>query len=277
VQAGFILSRGSSIQFIDAGPQGKIDALAYYETKKVPLKLTIPADLPDARTALPLVIRVMNDKDVIATTTDDVEIFKPPASTQPAATAPSVVVVGKGQPLAALAVGQPLHKQISDGATAIVFSPAKEIVALFPNDLIDVKSDVCEFADWSPAAGTKLVENLQPLDLKWWARKGDWRAFVASSSHRLKPGGSARELVRYIPAHSYIGKDRIPEQYRVLMSEIPIGKGRLWMCDFDLAASAELDPVARIFQDNLFRAAADPQSTKALPKVPTHEELLKGK
>ena len=84
-------------------------------------------------------------------------------------------------------------------------------------------------------------------------------------------------MVRYIPAHSYIGKDRIPEQYRVLMSEIPIGKGRLWICDFDLAASAEIDPVARLFQDNLYRAAADPVSTRSFSKVPVHEELLKGK
>jgi hypothetical protein len=139
-----------------------------------------------------------------------------------------------------------------------------------------VKTDVGEFADWSPAAGTKLVENLQPLDLKWWARKGDWRAFVASSSHRLKPGGKGRELIRFIPAHSYIGKDKLPEQYRVVMSEIPVGKGRLWICDFDFAASAGVDPVARIMQENVYRAAADPESTKNLPKVPTHDELLKG-
>jgi hypothetical protein len=61
-----------------------------------------------------------------------------------------------------------------------------------------------------------------------------------------------------------------------LLSEIAIGKGRLWICDLDLAASAEVDPIARIFQDNLYRAAADPQSTKNLPTIPSHEELLKG-
>jgi hypothetical protein len=276
VQAGFILSRGSSIQFIDAGPQGKIDVLAYYETKKVPLKIKVPADLPESRAALPLVIRIVNEKDVIATTSDDVEIFKRPATTQPATAPAGVIVIPKGQSLAGMAAGQPLHQQITDGATAIVFAPAKELVTLFPNDLLDVKTDVGEFADWSPAAGTKLVENLQPLDLKWWARTNDWRAFVASSSHRLKPGGKARELVRFIPAHSYIAKDKVPEQYRVLLSEIAIGKGRLWICDFDFAASAEVDPVARIFQDNLYRAAADPESTKSLPKMPSHEELLKG-
>jgi hypothetical protein len=61
------------------------------------------------------------------------------------------------------------------------------------------------------------------------------------------------------------------------MSEIPLGKGRLWICDLGVAESIEVDPVARIFADNLYRAAADPESTKALPKVPTHEELLAGK
>jgi hypothetical protein len=139
-----------------------------------------------------------------------------------------------------------------------------------------VKTDVGEFSDFAPCAGTKLAEGLQPLDLKWWARKGDWRAFVAPSSHRLKPGGKARELIRFIPAHSYIPAERVPEQYRVVMSEIPLGQGRLWICDLGLADSIDVDPVARIFADSLYRAAADPESTKNLPKVPSHEELLRG-
>jgi hypothetical protein len=36
-----------------------------------------------------------------------------------------------------------------------------------------------------------------------------------------------------------------------------------------------VDPVARMFQENLYRAASDPESTKNLPKVPSHEELLR--
>jgi hypothetical protein len=74
----------------------------------------------------------------------------------------------------------------------------------------DPKTEVAEFADFSPAAGTKLVENLQPLDLKWWARKNDWRAFVANSSHRSKPEARQRHSCGFIPAHSYIGKDKVP-------------------------------------------------------------------
>jgi hypothetical protein len=238
------------------------------------VKIAIPA--VDKRTAAQLITRVMQGEAEIARTADDVELFPRPATTMPASAPANVVIIPPGQPVAGLAADQPLFKQISEGATAIVFSPGKEIVALFPNDLLDAKADVGEFADFSPCAGTKLVENLQPLDLKWWARKGDWRAFAANASHRLKPGGAARELIRFIPSHSYIPKEKVPEQYRVVMCEIPIGKGRLWICDFDLAASAEVEPIARIFADNLYRAAADPESTKNLPIVPPHEELLKG-
>jgi hypothetical protein len=247
--------------------------VAYYATGKVAVKLALPP--VDKRTPAQLITRVMQGEKEIARTADDVEIFpKPPAS---AATAPSVIVIAKGESLAGLAPGQPLHQKIADGATAIVFSPAKDLVALFPNDLIDVKNDVAEYGDFAPAGGTLAALNLQLLDLKWWARKGDWRAFIATSSHRLKPGGAARELIRFIPAHSYIGKEKLAEQYRALMSEIPIGKGRLWICDLDFAASADVDPIARIMQDNVYRAAADPESTRTLPKVPSHEELLKGK
>ncbi|MDQ3440648.1 MAG: hypothetical protein M3478_09905, partial [Planctomycetota bacterium] len=167
------------------------------------------------------------------------------------------------------------------GATAIVFSPSKEILKLFPDDLLDTrgtaeKPDFAEFADWYPARGTKLAENLQPMDIKWWAREGDWRVYVAGTSHRLKPGGKARELIRFIPSHSYIAAEKVPDQYRVVMSEISLGKGRLWICDLDFAASADVDPAARLVQDNVFRAAADPESTKNLQPVPPHEVLLKG-
>jgi len=247
--------------------------LPYFATARMKQTLTVPA--VDKRTPAQIVTRVMHGETQIARTVYDVEIFPKPAEAP--ATAPSVVVVRKG---ASLENFDALRAKMSEGATVILFSPSKEVLKLFPDDLIDVKNDpktdVAEFADLTPVAGTKLAENLQPLDLKWWARKGDWRAFVASSSHRLKPGSKARELIRFIPAHGYIGKDKLPEQYRVLMSEIPLGKGRLWICDLDFSASAGVDPVARIMQENVYRAASDPESTKSLPKVPSHEELLKG-
>jgi hypothetical protein len=58
------------------------------------------------------------------------------------------------------------------------------------------------------------------------------------------------------------------------MSEIPVGEGRLWICDVDFDASVGVDPIAQMFKDNLMQAAMDPESTKDLKPVPSHEELL---
>jgi hypothetical protein len=38
-----------------------------------------------------------------------------------------------------------------------------------------------------------------------------------------------------------------------------------------------VDPAAALFARNLMQAAADPHSTDHLPRMPTHEEMLKGK
>jgi hypothetical protein len=216
-----------------------------------------------------LVIRVMQAGNEIGRTSEVLELFPKPAA--PTTAPANVIVIAPAEKLT-----DAQRQQVSAGATAIIFSPTKDIVQMFPEDLMDSRSDTGEFADLAPCAGTKLAENLQPLDLKWWARKGDWRAFAVNGSQRLKPGGKARELIRFIPPHGYISQEKVPEQYRVAMCEIPMGKGRVWICGLDLAASSEVDPVARIFADNLYRAAADPHSTDKLPTVPTHEQLLKG-
>jgi len=186
----------------------------------------------------------------------------------------SITVIRPKQPLADLAQGAPLRHQIEDGATVIVLSPSAEILNLFPDDILDSKPGEAEFADWSPIARTKLAENLQPMDIKWWARTNDSRLFISSQSHSLKPTGHAREILRYIAPHSYISPDKVPDQFRTVLFEIPLGKGRLWICDLDLFECLSIDPVARLFADNLFRAAADPSSTASLPKLLSHEQLL---
>jgi hypothetical protein len=282
---------------------GDVAHLPYYATVKVPAELKLPtSDQP--RDAVILVMRLMHGEQEISRTEDLIELFAKPTTTSPAA-AESVVVIRRGEALGGLAQGGGLRSKIAAGATAIVLSPANnEIAALFPNAIYDdakeaaastrrtttrrastraasapateKKAETIEFADLAPCVDTKLSQNLEPMDLKWWARKGDWRAFIGSSSVRLRPGGGGRELVRYIPAHGYIPPEKLPEQYRTVLCEIPIGKGRLWICGLDIDASMDVDPAARIFADNLFRAAADPQSTRDLPKVPTHDELLKG-
>ncbi len=253
-----------------------LESLKYYETAKVAVKLTAP--VVDKRTKGELLTRLMQGKKEISRTSDAVDLFAKPAGM--VSVPENVIVIGRGKSLADLAEGKAVHAKVAAGATVIVFSPAKEIVQMFSGDLMDVKNDpvkdIGEFADWYPARGTKLVEGLEPMDLKWWARKGDWRAFVTSSSHRLKSGGKGRELVRFIPAHGYIAEEKVPDQYRAVMSEIAVGKGRVWICDLDLDKCADVDPAARLFQENLYRAASDPESTKELKGVPSHEEFLKG-
>ncbi len=253
-----------------ASEPAKIDKLRYYETKSAPLKLTWPAVTSRQRAVL--VTRLLKGDAEISRTTNDIEIF-PPAPESPRT---KIAMLKPGASLSGLAEGKDQRKAIEDGATVIVLAPTKEIVDLFPADILDVKASVGEFADWAPCRGTTLAKDLEPLDLKWWSHYSDDRAFVAKQSHRLKPGGKARELIRYIPAHGYIADDKVPEQYRCVMSEIPIGKGRLWICDLDVQDCSAVDPAAKQFELNLLAAAADPDSTRNLPAVPTHDQLLKG-
>lgn len=108
----------------------------------------------------------------------------------------SVVLIGGEGDLKDLAPNGRGRELVELGATAILFSPGKSVVDLFPNDVLEIKKVTGEYADYAPSAGTKLTEGLRAMDIKWWGRKNDWRVFVASSAHRLKPGGAARELVR---------------------------------------------------------------------------------
>ncbi|MEO6034638.1 MAG: hypothetical protein ABIQ35_05240 [Verrucomicrobiota bacterium] len=186
-----------------------------------------------------------------------------------------LVLLGKDDDLAGLENAGVLRVAIEQGATAIVFSPGEKLAKLFPAEVIDAKKAPGEFADFSPCATTMLADGLRPMDLKWWGRKDDWRVFVADTSHRLQTNSMARELVRFIPPHGYIPAEKLPEQYRSVFFEIPLGRGRLWVCDLDLEASISADPAAQRFAMNLLRAASNPGSTKNLPRVLSHEELLK--
>jgi hypothetical protein len=289
----------------------KIAGIPYYATFRQPVRITLP-ELGGQRQRFRLVLRLSNNKDVVSSGMDRVEVFaKPATSTASSAKAEAAVIslepklnvfvkgsglfskvsetvstskpastvllIGNTDIAAALQPKSPTRQLIEQGATAIVFSPGKEIIDLFPNDVTSVKKVTGEFADFAPSFGMMLTLGMQSMDIKWWGREDDWRVFVASSAHTLKPGGSARELIRFIPAHGYIAEARVPEQYMTVLFEIPVGKGRLWVCDLDLEKSVEIDPAARLFATNLLKAAADPLSTKVLPVVPTHKESLAGK
>ncbi|MDQ3710813.1 MAG: hypothetical protein M3388_01130 [Acidobacteriota bacterium] len=281
---------------------GSLANIKYYATAKIPAEIKVP-QTKNARAKLNLITRLLQGSAEISRTVDYVEVFPRPVAKKLTAKAvslslgaemsklvgekfqtvgknlsnDSIVFVGKNSSLDDLKSGGKLYNTANDGATIIVFSPGAKLQEIFPNDVLSVRKVSGEYADWTPAMGTKLVQNLEPMDLKWWARAGDWRVMVASEAHRLNPNGTGRELVRFIPSHGYIALERVPEFMATTLFEIPIGKGRVWVCDFDLEESIAVDPTARIFAENLLNAAADPNSTRNLIKMPTHEEMLAGK
>ncbi len=281
---------------------GSLASLKYYETAKVSVEVKIP-NAPDARAKMNLVARLLQGTTEISRTVDLIEVFQRPVAEKLTAKAAnlslgaemskligenfqtvgkdaadnSVIFVGKNAPLDDLKNGGKLYNAVSGGATVVVFSPGARIAEIFPNDVMSVRKVSGEYADWTPATGTLLARDLEAMDLKWWARTGDWRVMVASEAHRLNPSGKARELIRFIPSHGYISLDRVPEFMATTLFEIPVGKGRVWVCDFDLEETVAVDPAARNFAENLLTAAADPSSTKNLIVMPTHEEMLAGK
>lgn len=281
---------------------GRLPKLAFYETARVPVKIELPSD--SKRRELSLCLRLLDGRKEISRSTDYVEILPAPQPIKLNAsvytnglgaelsnflqttarftsladsTSAQVILLGKGDDLAGLDKGGTLRAAIERGATAIAFTPVDNFTNLFASDILDAKKLTGEYADFDPCVGTTLAEGLQPMDLKWWGRKNDWRVLVANLSHRFTTNSTARELIRFIPSHGYIPEDKAYEQFRTVLFEIPLGKGRLWVCDFEIEASVSVDPAAQLFTANLLRAAIDPNSTAKLPRVPTHQELLKQK
>ena len=286
---------------ISTNKSGTLTSLQYYETAKIPSEIKIPPN-GNGRTKLSLMTRLLHGNTEISRTIDFVEIFPKLAANKLPTNAANlslgaemsklvgekfqttgsdvlnnpVVLVGKNSPLNDLKNGGKLYNAAQNGATVVVFSPGAKLQEIFPNDVLSVRKVSGEYADWTPAAKTKIAQNLETNDLKWWARANDWRVMVAGEAHRLNPNGTARELIRFIPSHGYIALERVPELMASTLFEIPVGKGRVWVCDFDLEESVSVDPAARIFAENLLHAAADPNSTADLIKMPTHEEMLAG-
>jgi len=299
IEISFVNANGKQIS---TQKVGSLASIKYYATAKVPAEIKVPP-VAGARAKFNLITRLLQGSAEISRTVDKVEIFqRPVANKLPAKAAnlslgaevsklvgekfqtvnkdfanASVVFVGKGSSLDDLKNGGKLYNAAGNGATVIVFSPGAKLQEIFPKDVASVRNVSGEFADWTPATGTKLARNLEPMDLKWWARAGDWRVMVASEAHRLHPNGTGRELIRFVPSHGYIALERVPEFMATTLFEIPVGKGRVWICDFDLEESIAVDPAARIFAENLLNAAADPNSTRNLIVMPTHEEMLAGK
>jgi hypothetical protein len=249
----------------DVGPiPVPLKSLPYYQTAAVEVSEPVPV-LGRHTTRLVTTLWSAN-KQVISQTNDDIEIF-------PRVKVPASDRVVKGD--VDLSEGSDLRKRIEGGDTVVLMSPGKNLLKQFPDDVLDVKAGTCEFADPSPILGTPLGKDLEPMDVKWWARKGDWKCYVASQSHRLKEGGKARSLLDFVPAHSYISAEKLPDQFRTVLFEIPLGRGRLWVCDLDFNASLGVDPAADLLMRNIQQAAGDPESTAHLPALPSHADVVK--
>ncbi|MDQ3179042.1 MAG: hypothetical protein M3Q33_00835, partial [Acidobacteriota bacterium] len=280
---------------IAAADVGKIENLPYYAGVRQSVRLRVPPT-KEARQPLNLVLKLSDGKTEISRTLDKIEVFAKPAPIKNAPIADSRAVtlslgndlrqfIGNAKIFQTVSDEMPANSQASrtvllissdslkelqtggrgrelveQGATAILFSPGKVAVDLFPNDILSVKNVTGEYADFSPSANTKLTEGLEAVDIKWWGRKNDWRVFVADSAHRLKSGGAARELIRFIPSHGYIAAERVPEQLMTVLFEMPLGKGRVWICDLDLEESVAIDPAAQLLMLNLLRAAINSSS-----------------
>jgi hypothetical protein len=277
---------------------GRVDTVRYGDVVRVPVQLKFPP--ASVRRKITLELKLTAAGKEISLTRDHIEVVpavksfplaaemttdalgpalshfvQSDVNVAPPAKGPvsPVYLIGTKGDLNSLKPGGAARIAIENGATAVVFSPGEKFNTFFPAEIEEVKNVPGEYADFAPCAGTPLVEGLQPMDLKWWGRKDDRRVFVANASHRLKAGGTARELIRYIPPHGYIPAEKVKEQYRTVLFEIPLGKGRLWVCDLDLESSISVDPLAQQFAMNLLRAAANPTSTSKLPQLPSHEEL----
>jgi hypothetical protein len=258
-------AQGNQLPEVANSALASLASLPYYRTVPVPVSVDLPH--VQRRERFTFVTSVTGrDGRAISRTTDAIEVF-------PRVEVQSTATVVKGD--VDLSAGSALRKRIEGGETVILLSPGKGLVKEFPNDILDEKRDVGEFADPSPVLGTPLGKGLHPMDIKWWARKGDDRCFVASQSHRLKEGGHARSLLDFTPAHSYIRAEALPAQFRTVLFEIPLGQGRLWVCDLDFDASRGVDPAADLMWRNLQTAAGDKESTSHLPTLPSHAEIVK--
>ncbi len=221
-----------------------IPDLPYFATIRVPFSMTIPAtDMIQWQIGMSLYA----GDTLLGSLTEPITIVSP----QPVPDTSSFVRDLKSD----------WRRRAESGETVVLLNPGKALVDLFPDDVEGFRAGPGEFAEALPDALKTLGFH---GGLKWWGRKNDWRVFVASGAHRLKKGGQARELVRFIPPHSYIAPERVPEQYLSVLFDIPVGKGVVRVCDLDLDASVPVDPDARRVAAAI--AAAGLRSTAASPQ-----------
>jgi len=267
----------------------EIPFLEYYQTARIPVEFQVPTIGQD-RKKMRLVWQLNKGSREISGTFDFIDVFSrrsPGAQTRPINTGsrialgpalerfvakqgmfdvfnariepgdqqPGVLLVGPDTDLRLLRTGGAVLDRVKSGSTAILFSAGEALRELFPDHIAKVETVTGEFADLGPSLGGPLADGLELTDLKWWGRSGDERVFVVNRAYQLKPGPGRRVLVRFIPAHGYLSKEKVSDLGMAALFEITIGRGRVWVCGLDLERSVEVDPAARRFALNLIRAA----------------------
>lgn len=249
------------------GPSAAPDADKSAADKPVALALNLGPELGNFVERSGLFRRVLRDPP---SALDEDSTLDPASAFEQA----NVILLGGPSHVDLLAQGHPVRNWVQRGGTAVAFSAGADMERLFPDHIDLVQETIGEYADPWPTAGTPLGEDLEPMDLKWWGRRGEDAAYVAATHHRLTLGSEARTLVRFVPSHGYVREEVVPGLLRSVLSEIPLGKGRLWVCDLDFEASVGVDPAADLFARNLFAGAGDPRSTERLAAPPAYERLL---
>ncbi|MEO7675097.1 MAG: glycoside hydrolase family 2 TIM barrel-domain containing protein, partial [Pyrinomonadaceae bacterium] len=173
---------------VAAADVGTIANLPYYSGVRQPIRLSVPKT-NTARQAFNLLFRLRDGKIEISRTLDKIEIFAKSANTAAPATDSRAVMVSMGEDVrkftrdakifqtvseeieagsiasrtvllingeSAAKIMQKdgsMRKLVENGATAILFSPGKTAVDLFPNDVLSVRKVTGEYADHQPSAG----------------------------------------------------------------------------------------------------------------------------
>ncbi|MCC6485146.1 MAG: hypothetical protein IT209_09905 [Armatimonadetes bacterium] len=263
----------SDSRVLGGGAEASVAAVKYLQTLRVPVTVRIPA--VSGRRKAVLRVRLLSGNREVSRTEDFVELSSRNWAEEPLKQVPSGAVATQSlvQALASELSAWPLdagkenaplpasarvvltggndgtleermpalRRFAEAGGTVILLNTGVAAERIFPENIARSREVVGEYVDIS-AMPQKLRGPLEKMDAKWWAR-GDGRAFVISATHNLK--GDTRALAAHIIVHGYVDPSKLADYNTSPLVEIPAGKGRFVLSEFDFTASLPWDPVAR--------------------------------
>jgi hypothetical protein len=152
-----------------------------------------------------------------------------------------------------------IHDYLYEGGTTFLIDPAPEGVSKIvgvSSEWIRKVSVEGEFADVEPG---KLLDGLDPMDIRWWNAEPNGLVRVCSSAYQFVPSVQTPEIHRWathLQPHSYIKKQDMIKLISWPLFEAKVGKGRLMVSSFLLAE----DPLAKKFYCNLINSLAAPET-----------------